>query len=170
VLLPLLSFTEGTTDKDAAETQVGSNATNLMRCNNCFVRDKCGEFTPDAECAYEIPMQIRTTTQARALRKAMIEIQAQRVLRMNMFEQLEGGMVMQDLSSEMRTLNKMLADDAAAEKEGFSIEIKASGSGEANFMSRMFGSGIEQRVNALPEPFDSNRALEQFIEGEVVED
>ncbi len=168
MLLPILDVFPVIGEDGAEEPQVDISGSNLMQCNTCFARDKCPQFQPDADCAYEIPMVIKTTTQARALRKALLAMQAQRVFRMNMFEQLEGGMVLADLTREMTLLNKMLEADANADREGFTLEIKATGDGQLGFMNRMFGRDVEQRVNAI-EPVDTNLALETIFEGEVIE-
>lgn len=170
VLLPILSLSNGPDEETKVDsTQLDSNASNLMQCNTCFARDKCPQFTPDSECAYEIPMQIRTTTQARSLRKAMIEMQAQRVMMMRMFEQFEGGYADPNLSAEMRTLNKMLADDAAADQDGFEMTIRAKGKGKeagGGIMSNLFGTRVEQQVNALDQPYAANEAIEGYIDAE----
>jgi hypothetical protein len=174
--LPVLSVTQEPA-KDAGdgtetEARIGLSTGNLMRCNTCFAKDKCPGFEPDSECAYEIPMVIQTTTQARALRKLLLGMQAQRVVVMRMFEQLEGGYADPNLSAEMSRLQKMLNDDSSAERDRASVKIEVTSDGNAGFISRMFGGDTEHRVNALPEPMEASRMLEAsgIFEGEVIED
>lgn len=175
-LLPVLSLTQepdhATPDGLPGEVRVGASTGNLMRCNTCFAKDKCDAFQADAECAYEIPMTIETSTQARALRNLLMSVQGQRVLKMYMFEQIEGGYADPNLSAEMRTMQKMLNDAQAADRERNSVKIEVTSDGNAGFISRMFGSEAEQKVNALPEPLDANRMLEAsgIFDADLVED
>lgn len=175
-LLPVLSVTQapGNAVSDGAgpESRIGLSAGNLMRCNTCFAKDKCSEFRPDAECAYEIPTVIETTTQALALRKMMLSMQAQRVVTMRMFEQLEGGYADPNLSAELSRLQKMLKDDAASDREYASVKIEVTGDGNSGFISRMFGGDTETRVNALPKPFVASQMLESsgIFDAELVEE
>lgn len=175
-LLPVLSVLQEPVNDSGNGTEteavVGLSAGNLMRCNTCFAKDKCPAFQPDAECAYEIPMVIKTSTQARALRKLLMSIQGQRVLTMRMFEQLEGGYADPNLSAEMMRLQKMLNDDIAADRERASIEIKVNTDGNAGFISRMFGGTTEEKVNALAQPVDPSHMLEAsgIFDAELVED
>jgi hypothetical protein len=163
-LLPVLSLTqEAVRDSDGVmgtEAQVGLSQGNLMRCDTCFARDKCPEFQPGAECAYKIPMIVTTSTQARALRKLLLGMQGQRVLTMRLFEQFEGGYADPNLSAEMRLLQKMLADDIAADRDHASVSIQVTTDGNSGFISRMFGGEAEQRVNALAQPVDASKMIE----------
>jgi hypothetical protein len=171
VLLPVLSVMhEESGGEGETEAQVGISGLNLMRCDTCFARDKCPKFEPGAECAFEIPMTVTTTTQARALRKAVLAMQGQRVFQMRMFEQLEGGYADPNLSAEIGRLQKMLEADIEADRERASLEIKVTSDGQMGFMNRIFGQDVENRVNALAEPVDANLMLEGAIDAELVEE
>src|SRR5215469_3444587 len=76
----------------------------MRACNTCFLKDKCPGFKPNANCLYNIPIEIKTTAQRKALQSALIEMQAQRVLFMQMAEDLEGGYADPNLSNELDRL------------------------------------------------------------------
>lgn len=174
-LLPVLSVTQGRVnesgDGGATEPLPGLSGTNLMRCNSCVAKDKCHAFEPDSECAFDIPMEITTTTQARALRKLLLSMQGQRVVTMRMFEQFEGGYADPNLSAEIGRLQKMLNDDLAADRDRASLHVEITSDGNAGFISRMFGGETEQKVNALAMPLDPGRILEStgIFDAELVE-
>lgn len=153
VLLPVLSVNDVFVEKDGKpEQQTGLGTSNLMQCSSCFLAKKCPQFRPGEECVFDIPVMVKTRTQVTALRKAILAMQAQRVMTMRMMEQVEGGYADPNLSAEVRILWKMMQDDEAADKAGFTLEIKASGDGNAGFMSRMFGEQVADQVNALEAP------------------
>jgi hypothetical protein len=176
VLLPVLSVTETAIkdgDKDGeTERRIGMRDSNLMQCSTCYLKGKCPQFRPGSDCAFDIPMTVTTTTQVRALRKAILAMQGQRVAMMRMIEQVEGGYADPNTSSEIRALWKMIMDDATADKEGFSFEIKATGSGNSGMISRIFGGDTADKVNALEAPRPARDVLEDFgiVDAEVVEE
>ena len=83
------------------EPRISSQPGTLLRCDTCFMKDKCPEMQPHSDCVYEIPVQLRTPAQFDALQGALIEIQTKRVLLMQMIEQREGGYADPNLSAEM---------------------------------------------------------------------
>ena len=131
------------------EPRMTTPATSLLRCDTCFMKDKCPASTPGADCVYEIPVQIRTPAQREALADSLIEMQAQRVLRMTMIEQTEGGYADPNLTIETTRLWKMLQDRAAS-KETFKLTVEAGGTqASAGMISRIFGSGAGERLAEL---------------------
>jgi hypothetical protein len=144
-LLPVLGFSfEEQTDADGSKHQIrvmDTPGTGLMQCDTCYIRDKCAAMTAGAECAYEIPVKIRSGTQLAALQDSLIEMQTQRVLRMSMIEQAEGGYVDANLSNEMSLLQKMIKTKVEASKEGFSIKLEGTASAAGvGMIGRIFGS------------------------------
>jgi hypothetical protein len=119
--------------------------------HNCYMKDKCPAMTPGADCAYEIPVKIRTSSQLAALHDSLIEMQTQRVLQMRLIEQVEGGYVDANLSSEIDRLNKMIKSKLDAQKEGFSIKIEGSSTAAgAGMIGRVFGTEVSSKMGALP--------------------
>jgi hypothetical protein len=169
VLLPLLSTTVETThNPDGTETQtrmMRSPGVNLLQCDTCHINDVCPMMRPGSECAYEIPVEVRTTTQLAALQDTLIELQTQRVLRSTMFEQVQGGAVDKNTSAEYDRLVRMISAKVDTTKDSVSIKIEATGSARSGFISNMFGSEAAERVTALPVPM----LTEGYLDAEIVE-
>jgi hypothetical protein len=137
---------------------------NFLQCDTCYIRERCPMMQPHSGCAYEIPVEIRTSTQLAALQDTLIEIQTQRVLRQNMIEQVEGGFADQKTSEEMDRLQRMIAKKHELGRDRININIEASsGSGGPGMISRIFGNNTAEAVTALPAAFDPGEVLDAII-------
>lgn len=135
-------------------------------CNNCFLKDMCPGFKPNANCLYNIPVKIRTRDQLDAVYDSMIEMQTQRVLFMKMAEDMSGGYADPNLSSEMDRLNRMIKGKVESNKSTFSMTISATESPpKPSFMERMLGSSAAQKMRELEAPLDADDILEAEIVG-----
>ncbi len=171
VPLPILQVElQTTTEPDGTEITrplLRAPADNFLQCDTCYIRERCPKMQPHSSCAYEIPVEIRTTTQLAALQDTLIEIQTQRVLRQNMIEQVEGGFADQKTSEEMDRLQRMIAKKHELGKDRISINIEASsGSGGPGMISRIFGSNTADAVTALPAALDPSEVLDAEIVGQ----
>jgi hypothetical protein len=168
-LLPILGFSfEEQTDPDGSKRQVKimeTPSTGLLQCDTCYIRDKCPAMTPGSDCLYEIPVKVRSGSQLTALQDSLIEMQTQRVLRMSMIEQAEGGYADTNLSAEMALLQKMIKTKVDAGKDGFSINIaNVQTPGGASMIARVFGSDTAEKMGALPAgPVDSEDVWEATV-------
>lgn len=135
-------------------------------CNSCFLKDKCPGFQPDANCLYNIPIEVRTKDQLQSLHDALLEMQAQRVLFMKMAEDQQGGYSDPNLSSEIDRLNRMIKTKTDSNKNVFSatLNISEEPSGPG-FMERMFGQNAAGKLRELDAPQDAD-----VIIGEVISD
>lgn len=170
VPLPILQVELQTvTEPDGTEVSrplLRAPAENFLQCDTCYIRERCPKMQPHSSCAYEIPVEIRTGPQLNALQDTLIEIQTQRVLRMNMIEQVEGGHADQNTSEEMDRLQRMIAKKHELGKDRISINIEASsGSGGPGMISRIFGSNTADAVTALPAALDPAEVLDAEIVG-----
>lgn len=141
-------------------------------CNTCFLKDKCPAFMPDANCAYNIPLELKTKEQYRALQDGLIEMQGARVLFMKMAEDMEGGYADPNLSNEIDRLQKLIAQKHEMEQESFSLNIQAKGTpGQAGMISRLFGRDAGDTAQALPAPIPADRVIESndVFEAELVD-
>lgn len=142
----------------------------LRACDSCFLANKCPGFEPGSNCLYDIPIEIRTKDQLRALQDSMIEMQTQRVLFMRMSEDVEGGYADPNLSGEMDRLTKMIAARQDADS-GFSLKIEAKQHGDGGgIMSRIFGPSAGEQMRALPAPVPADDAMVQLgiVDAEVI--
>ena len=175
--LPMLSttimrdtYTDENGEQQERETPLLVSRGESMRlCDSCFLSSKCPAYKPNNTCAYNIPVQIRTKEQFRALTDTMLEWQTQRVLFGLTSEQMEGGMPDPNISAEMDRLSRLMKNKSEMEQEGFNIKIEASGRGEAGVISRLFGRDAGQVAQQLPEPVSDRQAIEYIMDAEVVE-
>lgn len=132
-------------------------------CDTCFLKDKCPGFQPNSTCLYNIPIEIKTKDQLRALHDSLIEMQSQRVLFMKMAEDINGGYADPNLSSEIDRLNKMIATKEQSEKNYFSMTVTASESSNErkhSFMDKMLGSSAVAKLRELDAPIEADQIME----------
>lgn len=177
-VLGMSSETESYTDTDGVVKErevplVTVRSDSQRVCSSCFLSTKCPAYDEGANCAYDIPMQIRTRPQIQALQASLIEMQAQRVAFMKMAEDLTGGYADPNLSGELDRLQKMIKIKTELEQDSFSIKVEARGNvAEAGMLSRVFGKEAAQAATALDNPVQADRMIEAnaFIDAEVLSD
>lgn len=177
-VIPLLAFEGKIQKKRNPETgQMEDEQISLLRsrsdsmrlCDTCFLADKCPKFEESANCAYNIPITIRTKDQMQALMDTLVEIQAQRVLFMKMAEDAEGGHADPILSAEIDRLMKMAKTKHDIEQEGFSLTISAKQNGQTGIVDKIFGGlGDTGKLRELEAPQQPENLAEQLgiIDGE----
>jgi hypothetical protein len=139
-------------------------------CSSCFLSTKCPAYDPATNCAYDIPIQIKTRPQMQALQNSLIEMQGQRVMFMKMAEDLTGGYADPNLSGELDRLQKMIKVKTELEQDSFSIKVEAKGNAQAGMFSRIFGREAGETASALERPVLADNMIEQgFIDAEIVD-
>lgn len=126
---------------------VNSNTTSLRQCDSCFVAANCPAFKPANTCAYNLPIEVKTPDQLRALNTAMLEMQAQRVMFMRFAEELNGGYADPNVSQEIDRYQKMLKNIKELDENKEFIQITAQRQAGSGVLSAIFGD----RVQALKE-------------------
>ena len=155
--------------EDFAEPVNVAPAKSLMQCNTCYVKEICPKRQDGAECAYELPVYCATPNQMRTLINVMTQMQTQRVLRMSMIEQFEGGHVNGNTGPEFDRLARWikLRVDYAADDSSISINMK--GSAATGYVSSLLGHEVAQRVSGLPETRKTSEVM-ALLEAEAIED
>jgi hypothetical protein len=171
--LPVMStfMKEPDDDDDFSDPQplLNIRSESMRICNTCVLKDTCPGFLPDSNCLYNIPIEIRTKDQLRALHDSLIEMQTQRVLFMKMAEDQHGGYVDANLSSEMDRLNRMIKTKVEGDRNSFSMVVEASGpsSGPSAF-DKYFGSDAANKLRQLEQPEDADTLIAEVLsESEV---
>jgi hypothetical protein len=167
-MLPVMGMSKADPEDDNSDNVLNIRSESARVCNTCFLAEKCPGYEPNSNCVYNIPITVRTREQRKALHEGMIEMQTQRVLFMRFAEEMEGGYADPNLTKEMNLLNKMLADMAQMEREGFSVTISAQGSSQqagSGMISRLFGNDAGQKVQEI----ESYRA-DDVIEAELTDE
>jgi hypothetical protein len=105
----------------------------------------------------------------RTLINVMTQMQTQRVLRMSMIEQFEGGHVNGNTGPEFDRLARWikLRVDYAADDSSISINMK--GSAATGYVSSLLGHEVAQRVSGLPETRKTSEVM-ALLEAEAIED
>jgi hypothetical protein len=151
------------TEQDEDVPVIGIRSESTRVCDSCFLASKCPQFEPGSDCAFDIPIQIKTRDQFKALQDALIEMQVQRVMFMRFAEEAEGGYADPNLSGEIDRLNKMIRQKHEIDEGVFSLRMDVKGSGGGpGMLARMFGEEASERARALPEPVSADRAIEQY--------
>jgi hypothetical protein len=154
------------------EAEFISRSESMRRCNTCVLKSTCPGFQADSNCLYNMPVTVRTPADVRALQDGLVEMQAQRVLFMQMSEQLGGGYVDSNLSGEIDRLQRLIKAKHDSEREGFSIKMEASAPANSGMISRIFGNdtaeAISQAEHPVSIPADSIIA-EKIYDADVIE-
>mgnify|MGYP006275790541 FL=1 len=133
-------------DVPVVQTQQSS----LRQCDTCFVAANCPAFKPQNTCAFNLPIEVKTKDQLKALMVSMIEMQGQRVAFMRFAEEMNGGYADPNVSQEVDRLIKMVKEvnDMNSDKEFIQITAQRQSSG--GVLSAIFGDRA-QALKELPE-------------------
>ena len=134
--------------KDVPVIQNQSNS--LRQCNTCFVAANCPAFKENNSCAFNLPVEVKTKEQLKALLTAIIEMQGQRVAFMRFAEEMNGGYADPNVSREIDRLMKLVesVNDISSNKEFIQITAQRQASG--GVLSAIFGDRA-QALKELPE-------------------
>jgi len=138
----------------------------LRQCNTCFVAANCPAFKPDNMCGFNLPVEVKTKDQLKALLTAMIEMQGQRVAFMRFAEEMNGGYADPNLSQEVDRLMKLVANVNDMESNKEFIQITASRQSSGGVLSAIFGDRA-QALKDLPQTLKEDsvtKIIQQSIE------
>jgi hypothetical protein len=127
---------------------IAPRSSSLRMCDTCFLKNKCPGYEPAANCLYDIPIEVKTPQQLRALYDGLVAFQTQRVMFMQMAEQIEGGYADPNLSSEIDRLQRLIKQKQDAEREGFTMTMQVTDTSKPGAMARFFGSDVAQKLNS----------------------
>jgi hypothetical protein len=139
----------------------------LRQCNTCFVRDNCPAFKEDNECAFNLPVEVKTKDQMKSLLTAIVEMQAQRVAFMRFQEELNGGYADPNVSQEIERLFKIIGNMKDLETNKEFVQITASRETSNGVLSQIFGDKAHA-LKELNKPIDEDettRIIHQNLEG-----
>jgi hypothetical protein len=132
------------TSEDGRETLrevpvLSSNPTSLRQCNTCFVAANCPAFKPDSECAFSLPVEVKTKDQLKALLNAIIEMQGSRVAFARFTEELNGGYPDPNVSQEIDRLFNLVEQLKKLEDNKEFVRMTFERQGGAGVLSSIFG-------------------------------
>lgn len=183
-LLPVFGLdkvlaTESHTDPNGDETYdlrpheesvVSMNARSLRQCDSCYLASRCPRFEEHRDCAYDLPIELKSKAQLQALMTAMVEMQATRVMFAKFSEDMEGQGIDPTLSEEMDRMFRLIKDfkDIQDTRDVFRMEVEAKGSG--GVLSKIFGSDVAEKANQLRNPMTAEELDAAIIEAEVLDE
>lgn len=168
--LPTVGLQEVDSDDPDKGVVLRSARRSNRMCDTCYLSAQCPAFAPKSECAYELPLEIRTKEQLVSALQSVLEIQAQRVAFMQFAEDLNGGYADPNTSLEITRLFdlverlKKIQDDSSFLR----IEMRERPNG-GGVLSQLFGPKAQQ-LGELPAPLDegqTNKMIAGVLEGEV---
>jgi hypothetical protein len=145
-------------------------SSNLRNCDSCYLASRCPGFREHAECAYKIPVEIRTKEQLRATLTAMLEMQTSRVLFAKFAEELEGQGMDPTLSAEMERLFKLVREFKDIEDTRDLLRFEVEARGGAGVLSRIFGDKASDKANQLSSPLSDDDLNNYIIESEIIDE
>ena len=131
-----------------------STGVSLRQCNTCFVASNCPAFKPDNECAFNLPVEVKTQEQLKGLLTSVIEMQAARVAFMRYSEELNSGYVDPNTSQEIDRLFKLVANVKDLETNKEFVQITASRQSSGGVLSAIFGDRAQalREMEQQPQP------------------
>ena len=149
-------------------TILESTSTSFRQCNTCFVAANCPAFKPNNACAFNLPVEIKTKEQLKALLNTIIEMQVGRVAFARFAEELNGGYPDPNTGQEIDRLFKIVAEVKKLEENKEFIRITAERQSSGGVLSALFGD----RANTLRElpnngisEGEASRIINDHLEG-----
>lgn len=139
-----------------------SSGGSLRQCNSCVISANCPAFTPDAECAFSLPVELRTKEQLKGFLTSVVELQGQRIAFARFAEELNGGYPDPNLSQEIdrlyRIVNQVKKLEENHEFSRITVERQTSG----GVLSSIFGERADV-LKELDQPVQTDEVLPQII-------
>jgi hypothetical protein len=160
---------DGSTEIDPEPVRLIRSTGDVLRnCDSCYLAPRCPMFKEHAECAYKLPVELRTKDQLQAVIRAMIEMQTSRVLFARFAEELEGQGMDPTLSAEMDRLFRLIqqSKDISDTRDLVRIDIEARSSSGA--LSRIFGAKVGEQAKQLANPMTQGELDAAIIDAEVL--
>jgi hypothetical protein len=145
---------------------INNQHSSLRQCNTCFVASNCPAFKPDNSCAFNLPVEVKTKDQLKALLNAIIEMQGQRVAFMRFAEEMNGGYADPNVSQEIDRLFKLVGNLKELEENREFVRITAERQSSGGVLSAIFGDRA-QALRELPDALKEDtvtKIIQQSIE------
>lgn len=126
------------------------NADPLRQCNHCYLASRCPQFQENTECAFSLPIEIRTKDQLNAAMRALVEMQVGRVMFARFAEELEGQGIDTTLSTEMDRVFTMVEKMKNISDTRDTVSFTMEARGTSGVLSRLFGAKAGEQARQLP--------------------
>jgi hypothetical protein len=126
------------------------NADPLRQCNHCYLASRCPQFQENTECAFSLPIEIRTKDQLNSAMRALVEMQVGRVMFARFAEELEGQGLDTSLSTEMDRVFTMIEKLKSISDTRDTVSFTMEAKGTSGVLSRLFGAKAGEQARQLP--------------------
>lgn len=127
-----------------------SSATSLRMCDTCFVAANCPAFKAGNTCAFNLPLEVKTKEQLRALLNSIVEMQGQRVAFARFSEEINGGYPDPNTGTEIDRLFKLIKIIKDLEDTSSFVKMTVEARNGGGVLSQIFGERASQ-LNELPD-------------------
>jgi len=163
---------EGTEVDPTPVNVLSRSGDSLRQCDSCYLSSRCPAFNAGSECAYDLPLELKTRDQFINMLNLIIEMQVERTMFASFAEQLEGQGVDPTLSREFDRVFTMVEKlkDISDTRDLLSFKVEArAGSG---VLERIFGAPAAEKMNELPAPVQTDDIMQELgiVDAEVVEE
>lgn len=174
-LLPVMGISSITTEEaqgdgtNALEEQavVLSVDTSVRACDNCFLAASgCPGYQAGAQCAYSIPVEVKSKDQLQAVLSAMIEMQTQRVLQARFAEEVTGQELTPEFGRELDRLFDSVEKMRDIMDNRDMVKMTVEARGRSGVLSRLFGTQVGTNAKMLNTPVDSEDVMDAVLEEE----
>ena len=146
---------------------LGLSESGLRVCSSCYLSIRCPAYRPEAECAYHMPVEIRTKEQLMRSLTSVLEMQMARVAFARAGEEADVGLINQDVSSEIERFMKMVKDLKEIQSDTTFLRIEAKGKESSGVLTQLLtqafghqqGTTLGAQARALND-LDPSRAEE----------
>ena len=142
---------------------IRSKTESLRQCNTCILANNCPAFSADSQCAFGLPVEVKTKEQLRSLLNAVIEMQGQRVAFARFAEELNGGYPDPNLGVEIDRLFKMVGKMKELESNNEFIRITAERQTSGGVLSALFGDRADV-LKEVPQPVQADEVIRGVVE------
>lgn len=161
---PMKEWKQGFEAPTKREKKVAIHDSNVgLSCNSCYMSETCPMYKAGAECGIDWGSDNPEKLDEKEVYERLITIQQKRVARLSKFEEVDGGMVDMNMSSEMDRLANLLSAKKALDVQRVKFSLEAESSGGSNsgggVLQQIFGGGNKSlppnEQKALPQKDDS---------------
>jgi hypothetical protein len=170
---PVVSNVDGdevVENQDLAVHTVVHKDSGIRNCDSCYLASRCPAFQEHVECAYKIPVEIKTKDQLQAVLTAMLEMQTSRVLFARFAEELEGQGMDPNLSNEMDRLFKLMKEFKEISDTRDLVRIEMEARGSSGVLSRIFGEKAANKANELSAPISQEQVDEIILNADIIDE
>jgi hypothetical protein len=141
---------------------ITSSQVSLRQCDTCFVAANCPAFKPQNACAFNLPVEVKTKDQLRALLNAIIEMQGARVAFARFSEELNGGYPDPNTGQEIDRLFKIVEQLKKLESNNEFVRMTVERQTSGGVLSNLFGDRASV-LNVLPNDGLDEAAVTEII-------